>query len=99
MELLRRCREQEEPTRLLFWRDPSSVEVDWVIETSTSLIPIEVKLTDSPNKSDCVGLSKFLEEYSEAPLGYVVCQTPYRLKLTDKITAIPWQELNLLKLA
>lgn len=99
LELLRRCREQEEPTGLLFWRDPTSVEVDWVIETPTSLIPIEVKLTDSPNKSDCTGLNKFLEEYSEASVGYVVCQSPHRLKLTDKITAIPWQELNQLKLA
>lgn len=99
LELLRRCREEEEPTRLLFWRDPASVEVDWVIETPSGLTPIEVKLTDSPNKSDYVGLGKFLQEYPEAPAGYLVCQTPHRLKLTEKITAIPWQELDLLKLA
>lgn len=99
LELLRRCREQEdEPVRLLFWRDPASVEVDWVIENSRGLIPIEVKLTDSPGKSDHKGVAKFLEEYPEASHGYVVCQTPDRLKLEDKITAIPWQELSSLKL-
>jgi hypothetical protein len=55
--------------------------------------PLEVKLTQSPSKSDAKHLLTFLDEYKDAEKAYVVCQTPRIFKMHDNIYALPWQEL------
>lgn len=53
-----------EPRSILkFWRDPVGPEVDWVVESSEKLIPIEVKWTNPPTKQDSKNLTIFMEEY------------------------------------
>ncbi|MGZ3745325.1 MAG: hypothetical protein ACXWRA_16130, partial [Pseudobdellovibrionaceae bacterium] len=57
-------------------------------------IPIEVKYKEKIDKSDYRHLETFLKEYTEAKKAYVVCLADRPYKITDKIFAIPWQQLE-----
>ena len=94
LELIRYSRLSHKRSRVFFWRDPDGPEVDWVLDIENTYIPIEIKWTDSPTKSDIKHLKVFLSEYNNTKLGYLVCQTPRKLKLDENIFAIPWQEIN-----
>lgn len=96
LELIKASRLQLERPTLRYWRDLDGIEVDWVLQLENNLIPIKVKLTDSPKPDDAKHLKIFLNEYDEAKIAYVVCQTPRTIKLTDNIYALPWQELKLI---
>jgi len=94
LQLVRTARLRVQKTRIRYWRDPNGPEVDWIVESEGTYIPIEVKYTDAPHPRDIKHLSTFLKEYPEAELGYVICQTPNRMHLSKGITAIPWQEMG-----
>ena len=94
LEILRMLRLLGTRMTLKYWRDPAGPEVDWIIDASDIYIPIEVKWTDSPNNNDFKHLQIFLNEYSEAKYGFIICQTPHMMKLTSNIYAIPWNRLN-----
>jgi len=79
--------------QLHFWRDPGGPEVDWVIQRDQDFIPIEVKWTDRPSRRDARHLETFMDEYPSSH-GYIVCTSPRRQKIGQRITAIPWQELG-----
>ncbi|MEI6805388.1 MAG: ATP-binding protein [Myxococcaceae bacterium] len=93
LELIRCARFSTEPTRIRFWRDPDGPEVDWVIEKNQHFIPIEVKYSKAPGKSDAKHLETFLDEYPNSSKGYIVCRTEQAFQISPRITAIPWQEL------
>ncbi len=77
-----------------FWRTASGAEVDFIFETPTEDIPIEVKWTDSPRDRDGRHLKKFLELNSDrARTGYIVCRVPRAVQLGENIQAIPFEEL------
>lgn len=94
LELIRLTRSEPERRAVRFWRDPDGPEVDWVLEGQGELVPVEVKWSDTPGKRDVRHLEVFLDEYDDARRGYVVCRVPRRSRLTDRIEAIPWQELR-----
>lgn len=94
LELLRLARLSDEPIRLRFWRDPDGPEVDWIIDREDRLTPVEVKWTAAPTARDIRHLRLFLAEYPRADSAYVVCQTPRRMKLADRVWAVPWQECD-----
>ena len=71
----------------------SNAEVDYVIDQSHEYTPIEVKWTDKPTISDAKHIKKFIEEYS-VKKSYIICRTPHRYKITENITALPWQEIG-----
>ncbi|MGD9108996.1 MAG: ATP-binding protein [Gammaproteobacteria bacterium] len=93
LELIRYIRARSLLATVHFWRSLSGAEVDWVVYYEGRLIPIEVKWTKNPKKSDIKYLSTFVAEYPEVTTAYVVCQTPRRIKLAENIIALPWQEL------
>ncbi len=80
--------------KLRYWRDSAGPEIDYVLDITQQYIPIEVKWSEAPNETDARHLKKFLEEYSEAKQAYIVCRTPRRYKVCDRITALPWQEIG-----
>jgi predicted AAA+ superfamily ATPase len=80
--------------KLRFWRDPSGREVDWVLEGEKGWIPLEVKWTDSPAVSDARHLHAFQTEYRRSRSGYVVCCVPRPIRLSDTVTALPWNRLQ-----
>jgi predicted AAA+ superfamily ATPase len=96
LELIRTLRFKPGRMKLRYWRDLNGVEVDWIVDGPDTLIPIEVKWTDSPRLKDAKHLAVFLDEYEEAATGYIVCRTPRRMKLADNIYAIPWQDISTL---
>jgi len=93
LELLRAIRQHGGVLRLRFWRDPDGPEVDWVVEGSDQLLPVEVKWSEAPTERDTRHLRTFLSEYPRATAGVVVCRTPRRFRIGPTITAVPWQEV------
>jgi predicted AAA+ superfamily ATPase len=93
LELLRLMRLLQPKPSLHFWRDPAGPEIDWLIRREKQLIPIEVKWTETPAPDDIKHLTIFLKEYPQASTGYIVCRTSRRLKLTENIFALPWQDI------
>jgi len=96
LELIRLGRTASKKIRITFWRDPDGPEVDWVIEKDNRLFPIEVKYTQAPKDADIRHLRTFLSEYKNSQQGYVLCQTPRKMKMSNRITALPWQDLSTL---
>jgi predicted AAA+ superfamily ATPase len=80
---------------LKYWRDPVGLEIDWIIDINNFYIPVEVKLTDLPTKSDIKHLQIFLDEYStQTNKGFIICQTPHIMKMTKNIYALPWNKID-----
>ncbi len=93
-ELYQRCVYLGREYRLFFWKTVSGVEVDIIIATPDEVIPLEVKWAASVSKSDYKPIEIFLDTYSKiSHRGFIVCRTPHKLRLTNRITALPWQEL------
>ncbi len=80
--------------RIRFWRDPDGPEIDWVVDKNGAYTPVEVKWTGNPTTSDIRYLEVFLSEYSSAEVGYLVCQIPRKAKLSDRVFAVPWQNVD-----
>jgi predicted AAA+ superfamily ATPase len=94
LELLRNAHTNGKGAKLRFWRDPDGPEVDWVVDADGVYTPIEVKWTDNPAPADIRHLEVFLSEYKTVGTGYVVCRVPRKVKLSDRIFAIPWQSID-----
>ena len=45
---------------------------------------------------DARHLKKFMEEYPDADMDYIVCQTPDRYKLSENIMVLPWQDIYII---
>lgn len=80
--------------KVRYWRDTAGPEVDYVLDCAQHYIPIEVKWSDKPDLHDARHLRKFMEEHAPIERAYIICQTPQRYKLNDKIIALPWQETH-----
>lgn len=93
LELLRLARLSGLRMQIRFWRDPGGPEVDWVIDHDGVYIPIEVKWTDTPAEKDIKYLETFLREYPAGKKGYLVCRIPRRIRINERISAIPWQDI------
>ncbi len=37
-----------------------------------------------------------MQEYPETKEAFIICRTPQRYRINKNITALPWQEINLL---
>lgn len=98
MELLRLLKFQVDifdgKSSLSFWRDPDGPEVDWLLRGRNQLVPIEVKYKEKVDKNDCKHLEVFLREYPEAKRAFIVCLADRPYKISEKITALPWRDLE-----
>ena len=93
LELIRFARLQSEKTTVHFWRDPLGPEVDYLLSRHSTLLPIEVKWTETPTPRDAKHLELFIKEHPTAQKGYVVCQVSRPQVLADGIEAISWKGL------
>jgi len=76
---------------LLYWRTAGGVEVDFVIETTTQLLPIEVKSAAHVSTRDHAGLRQFLQEYPKRARGALLLYTGREvLQVADRVLAVPW---------
>jgi len=94
LELLRMMRTVPQKRSLLFWRDQSGAEVDWIIQKESLYTPVEVKWTKNPSSRDARHVETFIDEYPNSSQGYVICRIPRAQKVTDRVTALPWKELH-----
>jgi predicted AAA+ superfamily ATPase len=93
LELVRGAHAAGSGVAIRFWRDADGPEVDWVVDTYGRYTPVEVKWTTRPSPSDVRHLDVFLSEYPSATAGYLVCQVPRPVRLSRRITALPWQSV------
>lgn len=76
---------------ILYWRTTIGEEVDFVIETGSSLLPIEVKTTSRPRLRDTRHLRTFRAEYGERCRAGLVLHTGDTIEwLTPDVLAAPW---------
>lgn len=93
-EILKTVTHRVKDADLYFWRTSTGTEVDIVVETEGMLIPIEVKLSATPQPAMAAGIVAFREAYGDkAKPGYVVHPGNVRLPLAPGVTAIPFAEL------
>lgn len=76
-----------------YWRDHKGPEVDYVIEYNRQYLPIEVKWTSKPTRSDAKHLLSFIKEYDCVLPAYIVCQTPRVMEVDNDVIAINWKEV------
>ncbi|MHC9543388.1 MAG: ATP-binding protein [Vulcanimicrobiota bacterium] len=94
LEIIRRVRLLNKGYRVCYWRTAGGAEVDCVVDTGATAIPIEIKWTSRVTSSDYRGLTQFLKDYSEiAPVGYIVTQGGEPEVISDRIHLLPWNYL------
>ena len=94
LEIIRRIRALNKEYSVHYWRTSGGAEVDCVIDTKSSVIPLEIKSSARVSLSELKGLRNFLDEYkSTAKQGYVITMGKRKEKLADNIIAIPWCQL------
>jgi len=93
LELVRIIQQNRIAMKVLYWRSHDGPEVDFVLATNNSYIPIEVKWTENPTQKDIKHLKTFSNEYQVNNLSYLICRCKEPRLLNENILAIPWQEL------
>ncbi len=78
---------------IYFFRDSNGLELDLIIEYHCKTLAIEIKSTDNPRKSQIKGLEKISQRLGADVVSIVVCNCKQKLAITEKILALPWQEL------
>lgn len=83
----------EEPS-LYYWRTAAGAEVDVLIETQSGLVPIEIKLSETPRPEMAKELLTFRRDFKGKALpGYVVHPGSVVLPLGEGVTALPLSRL------
>ena len=69
----------------------TGAEVDAVVETPDEAIPVEIKWTSSTVNKDIRHLETFLDLHNDLSCrGYLICRVDKPRKLSERITALPW---------
>lgn len=90
LEFVKRIKYEYPYWKYYFFRTNHGIEVDFVIETDErEIIPIEIKYTDTIQKKQIQHLNIFMDEFN-CKRGYLVGLFKRPLKISDKITALPW---------
>lgn len=80
--------------RLAFYRTRGGKEIDIILERPAGdVVPVEVKWTARPRPGDARHVDAFVREHAAATEGFVVCRCPRPMRLTPRVTAIPWSAL------
>jgi predicted AAA+ superfamily ATPase len=94
VEIVKRFLHRGTEPRLFFWRTSGGDEVDVVVEREGQLIPIEVKLSATPEPRMAGPITQFARDLAGSVLpGYCVHPGTVRLPLGRDVTALPFSEL------
>lgn len=75
-------------------RTRDAAEIDLIVERGTLLVPVEVKWTEHPDRTDARHLLRFLADHPDrAPRGWIVCRCERPIEVADRVTALPWSLL------
>jgi len=76
---------------VMYWRTASGDEVDFVIESDRTLLPIEVKATARPRVADAKALQTFRDEYGKSCRPGLLLHTGREVEwVTRGVLAAPW---------
>ena len=90
-EIVRTLTHRGTDPQVYFWRTAAGTEVDFVVETPSGLVPIEVKLSATPRPAMAAAIKIFKKDIGSNVLpGYVVHPGDTRLPLGDGVTALPF---------
>ncbi len=79
---------------LYFWRTSAGVEIDLIIDTGNTLIPLEVKLSSTPQPKMANSIKTIMKDLSDKiNHGYVIHTGNSKLPLAPGITALPFSNL------
>jgi len=93
-EILKTYVHRGEEPRLYFWRTSAGTEVDFIVDTGTQLIPIEVKHAATPRPAMAKAIRTFQRDLGDrASSGYVIHPGDTRLPLAPNVTALPFTAL------
>ncbi|MFT4193765.1 ATP-binding protein [Ottowia sp.] len=81
---------------LWYWRSHDGLEVDLIVQGKRGLIPVEIKLTATPQPQHLEGLRRFraLAGEDACGAGVLVCRVAQEQPLPYGATAMPWQKLS-----
>jgi predicted AAA+ superfamily ATPase len=79
---------------LWYWRSHDGLEVDLIMQSQGRLIPVEIKLTTTPQPAHLESLRRFriLAGEESCEPGILVCRVAEEQPLPFGITAIPWRQ-------
>lgn len=93
LSLLRLMRARGTAGKLLYWRDYTGREVDWVVDLGDDWIPVEVKWGENLRSGNIRHLEFFARTYEKkVKMGYVVFTGQRDRKLNDKILALSYRD-------
>ena len=80
--------------QIYFWRTLAGTEVDFVVEATTGLVAIEVKLSATPRPAMATAIKTFQRDMKSVAMhGYVVHPGDIHLPLSPDVTALPFADL------
>ncbi len=71
------------------WRTQDQAEVDLVLSTPKTIIPLEIKWSKRLTTRDASGLRSFLEDHPKAKQGYIVYPGDTLQRIIPRVMAIP----------
>ena len=93
-EIVRTLIHHGQEPQVYFWRTSTGTEVDVVVDTGTGLVPIEVKLSATPNRNMAKNITVFRHDLgARVTQGYVVHPGDIKLPLGADVLAWPFAEL------
>lgn len=93
-EIYKMLSHRGENPQLHFWRTSSGTEVDLLLESAGRLIPIEIKLSSTPNKAMAAGIGTLRKDLGhKVEPGYVVHPGDQVLPLGSGTISLPFSAL------
>ncbi|MHB1011427.1 MAG: ATP-binding protein [Desulfobacteria bacterium] len=93
-EIMRRLSGRGERPRLYFWRTATGVEVDLIVESGGRLLPLEIRMSATPDRSMARDIVSFRKDlYGLAEKGFVVHPGDVTLALSPDAVALPFADL------
>ena len=77
-----------------YFRDKEGHEIDLLIESGRVLHPIEIKLASQINTTHSTNLNYLYSQVPGLGQGAIVCLSPERYRLTEKIEVVPYSLIN-----
>jgi predicted AAA+ superfamily ATPase len=94
IEVLRTLTHRGQEPQVYFWRTSAGAEVDFVVDTGDRLIPVEAKLSTTPNPAMAKGINALKRDFgARVANGYVVHPGDTALPLGPNATALPFAAL------
>ena len=91
MDLLKANVGKGSPWQFFYYRDNNDVEVDLILVRGSEHIPIEIKLSRSPNDHMIAGL-RSLKKMIKAEQSYLLCSRDEVVTMADDVKAVHWYQ-------